>query len=131
MAAVGVKAKRQAPTRRWQRGRGGGTDRAPVQSTRGAGLLLLLRSHGVYAWSRDHRRQSCAVFLATDGSTVTPLRQRPAARPSQGRPPGVPHRDLLSPRAHEGCGPRVACVALDRIAPEEGPSATDTDRLLG
>jgi hypothetical protein len=27
--------------------------------------------------------------------------------------------------------PRVACVALERIAPERGPSATDADRLLG
>src|ERR1700730_13008590 len=79
MAAVGVKAKRQAPTRRWQRGRGGGTDRAPVQSTRGAELLFLWRSHGVYAWSRDHRRQSCAVFLATDGSTIMPLQAWEAA----------------------------------------------------
>jgi hypothetical protein len=26
---------------------------------------------------------------------------------------------------------RVACIALKRITPEEGPSATDTDRLLG
>jgi hypothetical protein len=39
------------------------------------------------AWSRAHRWQSCAVFLATDGSTVTALRRRPAARPGQARPP--------------------------------------------
>jgi hypothetical protein len=45
--------------------------------------------------------------------------------------PGLLHCDLLSPRAHERGGPRVACVALERIAPEEGPSATHTDRLLG
>src|SRR5215472_9530232 len=45
--------------------------------------------------------------------------------------PGLLHRDLLSPRAHECGGPRVACVALERIALEEGPSTTNTDRLLG
>src|SRR6266852_4290795 len=45
--------------------------------------------------------------------------------------PGLLRRDLLSPRAHQRGGARVACVALERIALEEGPSATDTDRLLG
>jgi hypothetical protein len=45
--------------------------------------------------------------------------------------PGLLRRDLLGPRAHECRGPRVARVALERIAPEKGPSATDTDRLLG
>ena len=56
--------------------------------TRGAGLLFpVAKPRCLRAWSRDHRRQSCAVSLATDGSTVTPLQQRPAARPSQARPP--------------------------------------------
>jgi len=45
--------------------------------------------------------------------------------------PGLLRRNLLSPRAHEGRGPRVAGVALERIAPQEGSSATDTDRRLG
>src|ERR1700757_760972 len=46
------------------------------------------------------------------------------------RLPGLLRRELLGPRAHECGGPRVAGVALEWIAPEEGPSATDTDRLL-
>jgi hypothetical protein len=45
--------------------------------------------------------------------------------------PGLLRRDLLSPRAHQRGGPRVAGVALKRIAFKESPSATDTDRLLG
>src|SRR5207237_3194065 len=45
--------------------------------------------------------------------------------------PGLLHCDLLSPRTHERGSARIACVALERIALEEGPSATDTDRLLG
>jgi hypothetical protein len=44
---------------------------------------------------------------------------------------GLLRRDLLGLRAHECRGPRIARVALKRIAPEKGPSATDTDRLLG
>src|SRR3954462_10079636 len=45
--------------------------------------------------------------------------------------PGLLRRDLLSPRAHQRGGPRVAGVGLPRIPFEESPSATDTDRLLG
>src|SRR6266446_2686319 len=128
---VGAKAKRRAPARRWQRGRGGGTDRAPVQSTRGAGLLFLWRSHGA--------TRGVAIIggkAAPSFSQPTEVRSRPCGGtplPVQAKRglPGLLHRDLLSPRAHERGGPRVACVALERIAPEEGPSATDTDRLLG
>ena len=61
------------------------------RSRRADGSARTVRQEGAAAHprhlSRDHRRQSCAVFLTTDGSTVTPLRQRPAARPSQARPP--------------------------------------------
>src|SRR6266550_7248769 len=53
-----------------------------------------------------------------------------SARAKRGLP-GLLHRDLLGPRAHQRGGPSVACVALEGIALEEGPSATDTDRLLG
>ena len=103
---------------------------APVQSTRGAGLLFLWRTNGVYAWSCDHRRQLRRL------SQPTEVRSRPCGSvplPVQAKRglSGLLHRDLLSPRAHERGGPRIACVALERIAPEEGPSATDTDRLLG
>src|SRR5262249_14260757 len=45
--------------------------------------------------------------------------------------PGLLCRELLGPRAHECCRPRVAGVALERVAPEEGAPATDPDRLLG
>ena len=45
--------------------------------------------------------------------------------------PGLLNRKLLGPRTHKRGGPRIACVALEWIALEEGPSATDTDRLLG
>jgi hypothetical protein len=48
--------------------------------------------------------------------------------------PGLLRRELLGPRAHQ-CRvprvPRVAGVALERIAPEEGTSVTAMDRLLG
>ena len=71
---------------------------APVQSTRGAGLLFLWRSHGVCARRRDHRRQSCAVLLETNGNTITPLRQGPAAVQAKCGLPGLLRRDLL-PRA--------------------------------
>src|SRR6516225_10416410 len=39
--------------------------------------------------------------------------------------PGLLRRELLGPRAHQCGSPRVAGVALKRIAPEEGPSAAD------
>ena len=47
--------------------------------------LLFLRC--LRLGSRNHRQHSCAVFLATDGSTITPLWHPPAARSSQARPP--------------------------------------------
>src|SRR5580692_2828872 len=76
------------------------------------------------------------------GGTAAPSFSQPTvgSRPCGGAPlptqaecclPGLLRRDLLGPRAHECRGPRVARVALERIAPEKGPSATDTDRLLG
>ena len=40
----------------------------------GGGAAGLAATPGAYALNRDHRRQSCAVFLATDGNTVTPWR---------------------------------------------------------
>ena len=45
--------------------------------------------------------------------------------------PSLLHRDFLSPWAHQRGRPGVAGVALERIALQEGPSATDADRLLG
>ena len=45
--------------------------------------------------------------------------------------PGLLRRELLSSWAHQRSGPRVTCVALKRIALQEGLSATNTDRLLG
>src|SRR6516225_9450231 len=94
-------------------------------------LLFLRPSHGVCAWALAIIGSRAAPFF----SQPTELRSRPggtAPLPVQAKCclPGLLHRDLLSPRAHECRGPRVACVALERIALEEGPSATDTDRLL-
>ena len=123
MAGIGAKWKRQAPTRRWQRGCKS-TDRARVQSTRSC------RSSGE---ATVHTR-TAEIF----GGKAAPSFSQPAqvfSRPCGSAPlpvqakrdlPGLPRRDLLSPR-----GPRVACVPLKRIAPHEGPSAGDTDRLLG
>jgi hypothetical protein len=75
-------------------------------------------------------------MAAPSFSQPTEVRSRPcgiALLPVQAKRglPGLLHRDLLSPRAHERSGPRVTCIALERIALKEGPSATDTDRLLG
>src|SRR5438874_1779121 len=53
-----------------------------------------------------------------------------SARAKRGLP-GLLHRELLSPGAHQRGGARVACVTLERVALEKGPSATDADRLLG
>ena len=97
-AGIGAKAKRQGR-------RAAGRETAGV-STRGAGLLFLWRSHGIYAWIRNHRRQSCAVLLATDGSAVTLPRRYPAARPGQARPPRS--AASLSPRSTGASVPRPA-----------------------
>src|SRR5207244_3359198 len=69
-------------------------------------------------------------------SQSTEVRSRPcgtAPLPVQAERdfPGLLKRKLLGPRTHKRGGPPIACVALERIALEEGPSATDTDRLLG
>src|SRR5215472_15567783 len=108
--------ERQAPTRRWQRGRRGGTDRAPVQSTRAGGAAVpVTKPRCLRAESRSS---------GPSGSVPRPVQ-------AERRLPGLLRSNLLSPRAHERGGPRVACVALERITLEKGPSATDTDRLLG
>src|SRR5256885_6403736 len=52
-----------------------------------------------------------------------------SARAKRG-PPGLLHREFLSPGAHQRGGAGVACVTLERVALEKGPSATDADCLL-
>ena len=98
---------------------------------RGAGLLFLGRA--------TVSARGVAIIggkAAPSFSQATEVRSRPcgsASLPVQAKCclPGLLRRELLGPRAHQCCGPRVAGVALKRIAPEEGPSAADADRLLG
>src|SRR5215471_11365709 len=113
--AFGANAKRRGPTHRLQKGRGG-TDRAPVQSTRGCSSC---NQATVF---------TCGVGII--GGSAAPLRPTEVRLPSGGRGPlavqaecclpGLLRRELLGPRAHQCCGPRVAGVALERIAPEKG-----------
>jgi hypothetical protein len=91
--------------------------------------LFLWQSHGVDARNCDHRRQGCAVFLATDDGYARAALSRCVSK--QVLPPRPARRELLGPWAHQCRGSGVACVALERIALQEGSSATDTDRLLG
>ena len=81
--------------------------------------------------SRNHPQPSCAVFSQPTGVRSLACGTAPARVQAKRDLIGLLHRDLLSPRAHERGGPRVACVALERIAPEKGPSATEADSLLG
>src|SRR5712671_3422494 len=73
-----------------------------------------------------------AAPLATGRSPSTrPCGTAPLPVQAERYFPGLLRGDLLRPRAHERSGPRVTCIALEGIALKEGPSATDTDRLLG
>jgi len=79
-------AKRQAPTHRWRTGRRG-TNRAPVQKHTGDGAAVPVAKPRCLRVQSRSSAQSRTVLLATDGNTVTPRRQRPAARPRQVLPP--------------------------------------------
>ena len=86
---------------------------------RGAGLLFLGRA--------TVSARGVAIIggkAAPSFSQATEVRSRPcgsASLPVQAKCclPGLLRRELLGPRAHQCCGPRVAGVALERIALEE------------
>src|SRR5712691_9918764 len=86
--------------------------------------------------SDQARHWRLRLMLPPNLTLYSEVRSRPcgiAPLPVQAKRglPGLLRRDLLSPRAHQRGGARVTCVTLERIALEEGTSATDTDRLLG
>ena len=82
-AADGVRQSRGFRGAFWlSRHRSATARRLSALRRRAAGLFNLR------VGSRRHRHRGAAqFFLATDGSTLTPLRHRPAARSSQARPP--------------------------------------------
>src|SRR6516162_9552802 len=95
-------------------------------------LLFLRPSHGVCAWALVIIGSKAAPSFSQPTEVRSPPRgSAPLPVQAECRLPGLLRRDLLSPRAHKCRGPRVTGVALERIAPEESPSAADTDRLLG
>jgi hypothetical protein len=109
----------------------GGTDREPVQRMRPRGCCscgeATVSMRGVAIIGRKAApsfSQPTELWSRPGGSAPLPVQTKRGL-------PGLLCRQLLGPRAHECRGPRVAGVALERIAPEEGASATDTDRLLG
>jgi hypothetical protein len=91
MTAIGAEAKQQAPMRRWRRGRPGVAQIGCRFKDTGTALLFLGRSYGVYAWSGDHRRQSCAGG-----------RERSRARRSEGDRFGVAQETAVGGAARAG-----------------------------
>src|SRR5262249_13550618 len=98
-----------------------------------ASLTALLKTASLSLSTQTTARTACLKWRA--GAQPLEARSRPCgtAPPVQGKRglPGLLHGDFLSPRAHERGGPRIARIALERIALEEGTAATDTDCLLG